>query len=196
MSTHMDDPIFVKKKSYYEKIVDDLENKNFSYLFEYFINKNMNNTIVSTNDYSHNNLSIIHSIKSDVNNSKTIQEEKVAFYSLNKSNNLNTTNENIDLNIFKKNNDIKEKEEDEINDECNDEKSLNFYEIDKFLKSKNSLNNKNKYIYENNNNDNNNIDEDFENENNKNDSDEKSEYCLKEIKDEKTNNYLLLDEIM
>ena len=37
MSTHMDDPIFVKKKSYYEKIVDDLENKNFSYLFEYFI---------------------------------------------------------------------------------------------------------------------------------------------------------------
>lgn len=53
MLIHMDDPSFIKNKEYYDKIVEILDNKNFSYLFNSYINRN-NSGKISTNNSTKN----------------------------------------------------------------------------------------------------------------------------------------------
>jgi len=181
MLIHKDEPSFIKNKDIYEKMVNELDNKDFSYIFEPQINKstNCNNlTINSTKDDSHINWQIYQLIKSDGMSSNEINR-------LNSTSLLSKQDKNLDMDD--KNNNLKintfyinQNEENQGNQDDEDEKNKTVFQIDKTTM---------KY--------NNTIRGDlFQTINEQEDKDEKSQYCLNEIKAENITNFPLFEEIM
>ena len=181
MLIHKDEPSFIKNKDIYEKMVNELDNKDFSYIFEPQINKstNCNNlTINSTKDDSHINWQIYQLIKSDGMSSNEINR-------LNSTSLLSKQDKNLDMDD--KNNNLKintfyinQNEENQGNQDDEDGKNKTVFQIDKTTM---------KY--------NNTIRGDlFQTINEQEDKDEKSQYCLNEIKAENITNFPLFEEIM
>ena len=76
---HYKDPLFLEKKDFYEKIVDNLENKN---LMNLILSGNKNSTVFSTKDESQNSSPITPTLKSK---EKLIKDSSFSLYSLNET---------------------------------------------------------------------------------------------------------------
>lgn len=171
MLIHKDEPSFIQNKDIYEKMVNDLENKNFSYIFEPQLNKNNNLTINSTKDDSHINWQIYQLIKSDGMCSNEINDLKsTSLLSIKDKNfNMGAKNNSYKINTFNIN-------QNEENQDDEDEKNKTVFQIDKPMKfNRGDL---------------------YQTINEQEDKDEKSQYCLNEIKDENITNFPLLEEII
>ena len=177
MLIHKDDPSFIQKKDIYEKMVNDLDNKNFSYIFDPQTNKsnNSNNlTINSTKEDSHINWKIYQLIKSDgmcpneINNPKSTSLLSIK----DKNFNMNDKNNTFKINTFNIN-------QNEENQDDEDEKNKTVFQMDKTIKYNNTIRG-----------------DLFQTINEQEDKDEKSQYCLNEIKGENITNFPLLEEIM
>ena len=177
MLIHNDDPSFIQKKDIYKKMVNDLDNKNFSYIFEPQTNKSNicnNLTINSTKDDSHINWQIYQLIKSDGISPNEINELKTTSLFSIKDKNLKMSDKN---NTFKINTlNINQNEE---NQDDEDEKNKTVFQIDKTMKFNNTIRG-----------------DLFQTINEQEDKDEKSQYCLNDSKGENITNFPLLEEIM
>ena len=129
---HYSDPLFVEKKDYYINIVDNLDNRNSMYLYDYYYKNNT--TFFSTKDESQNNSPVIYKLKSDENN---IKELSLNSDWLNKSNTDDDSSENINtfINNSTKKNEFDE-EEDDKKSTCINYKNTTFCDelFDGFLK--------------------------------------------------------------
>mgnify|MGYP002623697614 FL=1 len=120
---HYQDPLFIENKNIYEKIVDNLDNKN---LMNLILGGNKNSTVCSTKDESQNNSPIAPTLKSK---EKAI---KYASFSLDKSNEINKKDK-------QQNEDEKNKKKLCINDN-NSEDGNEFLLYDKILLNYNEEN--------------------------------------------------------
>ena len=172
MLIHMDDPSFIQKKEDYDKIVDSLDNKKFTDIFDSYIYYT-NNSKSCTNN-------------SDKNDSNIDWEIGQILKSNNNSNEIFPTENNTKLNFFIsiKNNDLKTEN---LNIIQND------YENEKCVTGNNSPNKitENKLLLESSN-----ITDIFQSQYGIEESGEKSQLSLSPIDDENINNYLLLEDIM
>jgi hypothetical protein len=177
MLIHNDDPSFIQKKDIYKKMVNELDNKNFSYIFESQKGKSNicnNLTINSTKDDSHINWQIYQLIKSDGISPNEINELKTTSLFSIKDKNFKMSDKNNTFNINTLN--INQKEEN-LDDE--DEKNKTDFQIDKTMKFNNTIRG-----------------DLFQTINEQEDKDEKSQYCLNDSKGENITNFPLLEEIM
>ena len=149
MLIHYKDPLFIEKKDFYRKIVDDLENKNYIYLYD---SNNKNYSIFSTKEDSNNNSPVVKKLNPEEN----ILKELANSDSLNRSSTDGDSFENKKMIDYEKNYEIEEDEEEQknlfINDNNNcdmlfDNISKSFEEEkDKFFDKKYDLENINKCI--------------------------------------------------
>ena len=86
---HYSDPLFVEKKEYYIKIVDNLDNKNSMNLNDFYYKNSTN--LFSTKEESQNNSPVIHKLKPDEN---SIKELSFSSDLLNRSNTDDDSSEN------------------------------------------------------------------------------------------------------
>jgi len=171
MLIHMDDPSFILKKEYYDKIVENLDNKSFISLFDSYINRTNSSSSKSTNSSTKNESYI------DWEIGQQIQTNNI-------SNELLPTISNKNMNSFPsfKNNDLKIE-------------NINIIQNDDDNGKNNTFNNSlikvpgNQFFLESSN-----IADIFQVENEIENKDEKDRFSLSEISDENINNYLLLEE--
>ena len=169
---HMDDPSFIQNKEYYDKIVDSLDNKSFTDIFDSYIY------------YSNNSKSCTNN--SDKNDSYIDWEIGQQIKSNDNSNEIFPTENNTKINSFIsiKNYDLKTEN---LNIIQND------YENEKSLTGNNSpiKITENKLLLESSN-----ITDIFQSQYGIEENGEKSQLSLSAIRDENINNYLLLEDIM
>ena len=172
MLIHMDDPSFIQNKEYYNKIVDSLDNKSFTDIFNSYI-------IYTNNSKSFTN-------NSDKNDSHINWEIGQKIKSNNNSNEIFPTENNAKINSFisNKNYDLKSENSNIIQ---------NDYENEKIVTRNNSpiKYTENKILLESSN-----ITDIFQSQYGIEENDEKSQLSLSAIGDENINNYLLLEDIM
>lgn len=179
---HYKDPLFIEKKDLYEKLVDNLDNKNYISLYDSSGNK-INTGIFSTKGEYQNKNYIFPKVKS---NDTSIKESTLNSELQNKSNIYTNSEENnnnkTQLNVNNESN------EDEQEDES-ESKDVNIINYDNYFYS---LLKKQEEQKDNNDN---NIDNDNEEFLENQYMEENSSY-FEEIKNESKNNYLLFEEIL
>ena len=111
---HYSDPLFVEKKDYYIKIVDNLDNRNSASLYDFYYKNNT--SLFSTKDESQNNSPVIHK-KSDIN---SIKELSLSSDMSNRSNTDDDSSENKNSIIYNstKKNEFDEEEEEDKKSTC------------------------------------------------------------------------------
>ena len=174
MLIHMDDPSFIKNKENYDKIVDSLDNKSFTDIFDsyiYYTNSSKNCTNISEKNDSHIDWEIGQEIKSN-----------------NISNEIFPNENNIKINSFisVKNYDLKTENLNIIQNDDDFEKSkIESNSIIKISENKSLLESSN-------------ITDIFQGEYEMEEKGEESQLSLSSINDENINinNYLLLEDIM
>lgn len=107
MLIHKDEPSFIQKKDIYEKMVNGLDNKSFSYIFDPQIYKNYNSsnnlTINSTKDDSH--------IILNINQNEDIQDEDVKNITVFQRDKILNCNNNIKEDLYLSINEQEDKDE-------------------------------------------------------------------------------------
>ena len=184
---HYSDPLFLEKKDFYINIVDNLDNKNSMYLYDFYYKNS--STLFSTKDESQNNSPVIHKLKPDENSIKELSFNSDLLNRSNTDDDDSSENKNSINNSSTKKNEFDEEDEDKKSTCINYKNSACCDELfDGFLKKldendecfpKNLLEN-NKFCK--------NLNEDE-------DMDEKTIY-FPEIKYENKNNILQLEDIL
>jgi len=184
---HYSDPLFLEKKDFYINIVDNLDNKNSMYLYDFYYKNST--TLFSTKDESQNNSPVIHKLKPDENSIKELSFNSDLLNRSNTDDDDSSENKNSINNSSTKKNEFDEEDEDKKSTCINYKNSTCCDELfDGFLKKldendecfpKNLLEN-NKFCK--------NLNEDE-------DMDEKTIY-FPEIKYENKNNILQLEDIL
>jgi len=184
---HYSDPLFLEKKDFYINIVDNLDNKNSMYLYDFYYKNS--STLFSTKDESQNNSPVIHKLKPDENSIKELSFNSDLLNRSNTDDDDSSENKNSINNSSTKKNEFDEEDEDKKSTCINYKNSTCCDELfDGFLKKldendecfpKNLLEN-NKFCK--------NLNEDE-------DMDEKTIY-FPEIKYENKNNILQLEDIL
>ena len=188
---HYSDPLFLEKKDFYINIVDNLDNKNSMYLYDFYYKSRT--TLFSTKDESQNSSPVIDKLKPDENSIKELSFNSDLLNRSNTDDDDSSENKNSIINSSTKKNEFDEEDEDKKstcinykNSTCCDELFDGFWkkldENDKCF-PKNLLEN-NKFYK--------NLNED---ENEDEDMDEKTIY-FPETKYENKNNILQLEDIL
>ena len=172
MLIHMDDPSFIQNKEFYDKIVDSLDNKSFTDIFDsyiYYTNNSKSCTNISDKNDSHIDWEIGQQIKSNNNSNEIIPTE-------------NNTKINSFISI--KNYDLKTENLNIIQNDFENQKSVT---------GNNSPNKitENKLLLESSN-----ITDIFQSQYGIEENGEKGQLSLSAIGDENINNFLLLEDIM
>jgi len=107
---HYSDPLFLEKKDFYINIVDNLDNKNSMYLYDFYYKNS--STLFSTKDESQNNSPVIHKLKPDENSIKELSFNSDLLNRSNTDDDDSSENKNSINNSSTKKNEFDEEDED------------------------------------------------------------------------------------
>ena len=107
---HYSDPLFLEKKDFYINIVDNLDNKNSMYLYDFYYKNSTN--LFSTKDESQSNSPVIHKLKPDENSIKELSFNSDLLNRSNTDDDDSSENKNSINNSSTKKNEFDEEDED------------------------------------------------------------------------------------